>query len=176
MQPFLLVKLPDFKYYITNRRTIDVLCYFSLTLQRARKTKPFPRNRSFRRPFSPVMTFSLFVTHIMTTRAFLASRKTRPAGLDLFNSVLSYTAELASFVVVVGEVRFGNQAVTMPEVSSLPASCMRSMSRGVSWWCFVLKRTVCGLTDRSEVICSHRNRCQRLLAGYSLPLSIAFSN
>ena len=28
MQPFLLVKLPDFKYYITNRRTIDVCVSF----------------------------------------------------------------------------------------------------------------------------------------------------
>ena len=110
------------------------------------------------------------------TRVLSSARKTRPAGLDLFISVLSLMAELASFVVVVGEVRFGDQAITMPEVSSLPASCMRSMGRGVSWWCFVLKRTVCGLKDRSEVICSHRNRCQRLLAGYSLPLSIAFSN
>ena len=26
LQPFLLVKLQDFKHYITNRRTIDVLC------------------------------------------------------------------------------------------------------------------------------------------------------
>ena len=35
LQPFLLVTLPDFKYYITNRLTVDVLCYFSLTLLHA---------------------------------------------------------------------------------------------------------------------------------------------
>ena len=90
LQPFLLVTLPDFKLH-HKLYVLSMYCVsFHLPYSTQEKTKPFPRNRSFRRPFSPLKKFSLFVTHIMTTRAFLASRQTRPAaGLVLFTSVLS---------------------------------------------------------------------------------------